>query len=123
MKQNIRWAVLLFLSTMLFSCASPATETVEVVQEEAATRIVEVETAVDESADEMVEEPETEVEEEMEEAAADEVVVEDAMVQAVDGPTYEPAVTVEQAILERSLDQAKGGEDPLLTIIEYGDFQ
>lgn len=118
MKQIFKWAGLFLLAAALISCGSPASEPVEEVQDEVPTRVVEAEEAeVEEVAEE-----EPEPEEEM--AMDEEMEVEEAsMVEAVDGPTHEPATTVEQAIQERSYDQAKGGEEPLLTIIEYGDFQ
>ena len=33
------------------------------------------------------------------------------------------AASIEEALIERAYDQAKGADEPLMTIIEYGDFQ
>lgn len=123
MKLAIRLMGLLAVMGLLIACggAPPEQEAApaeEAVAEEVPTRVVETE-----------EEPtEAPAEEAMEEEAMDEEAVEmeaeeSEAVMAVDGPTHEPSVTVEQALEERPYDQIKGGDDPLLTIIEYGDFQ
>lgn len=39
------------------------------------------------------------------------------------GPEYPMATSIEEASERRETDWAKGAEDPLVTIIEYGDFQ
>ena len=127
---------------LFIACSSPPVDTlVEQVSnepavaeqaDEAESAEAEVEEAdVAEPAEEMVEE---ESEEEMEadaEEMADEETDEtemsmsesESVVTAVDGPTHTPAATIEEAIVERAYDQAKGADQPLMTIIEYGDFQ
>lgn len=39
------------------------------------------------------------------------------------GVAFSPAATLAEAAEERERDYAKGSENPVLTIIEYGDFQ
>jgi len=124
MKLVIRLMGLLALMGLLIACGGvpPEQETApaeEVAAEEVPTRVVETEEEPTEIPVEEADEAEEVIEEEAEEMEADES---EAMM-AVDGPTHEPSVTVEQALEERPYDQIKGGEDPLLTIIEYGDFQ
>ncbi len=60
-----------------------------------------------------------------EEAAAveEEESEEDTAVTVVDGPTYEPSTTIPEAAELKATDHTKGAEDPIITIIEYGDFQ
>ncbi len=36
---------------------------------------------------------------------------------------FKPAASLQEALLERAQDYGHGGSDPLLTVIEYGDFQ
>lgn len=36
---------------------------------------------------------------------------------------FKPAASLAEASVERGQDYAHGAEDPLLTIVEYGDFQ
>lgn len=59
-------------------------------------------------------------EEESEESEESE---EDTAVTAVDGPTYEPSTTIPEAAELKATDHSKGAEDPIIAIIEYGDFQ
>jgi uncharacterized protein YcfL len=44
-------------------------------------------------------------------------------VEAVSADAITPAVTAAEAGILRDRDWTKGAEDPLITIIEYGDFQ
>ncbi len=124
MKLAIKLMGLLALMGLLIACggAPPEQEAAiseETVAEEVPTRVVETEEEPTEAPAEEVEVAEEAMDEEAEEMEAEES---EAMM-AVDGPSHEPSVTVEQALEERPYDQIKGGDDPLLTIIEYGDFQ
>ncbi len=126
MKNLFRSTGLLMLLGLLIACggtppeqAAPAAE--QEVAEDVPTRVIEVE---EEATEVPAEEPEA-AEAEVEAVEAVETDAEEMTeaVMAVDGPTHQPAETVEEALQERPYDQIKGGEDPLLTIIEYGDFQ
>ncbi|MEM7799226.1 MAG: hypothetical protein AAF633_08560 [Chloroflexota bacterium] len=133
---------LLFLA----ACGSPTAETpvadVEeaeaVVESEAespadsaqaepdAEEAVAVESESTDASEEMIEEEEDEIEEEMieEEVDAEEVAsASDGENESVFSAPNFPAVLFEDALAEREFDKVKGGDDPLITIIEYGDFQ
>lgn len=117
MKYYLKIVWLVPILVVLMACSSdPAAESeTAVVGEAEPTQIVE-----NDEPEEPTEEPAP--------TATDEVVAEteeeaDPAPAAVDGPAYEPATTVLQALDERPSDQAKGADEPLLTIIEYGDFQ
>lgn len=126
MKILFRSTGLLMLLGLLMACggappeqAAPAAD--QEVAEEVPTRVIETE---EEPTEAPAEEPEVvEAEDEAVEMAEEMAEDESEAVMAVDGPTHQPAVTVEEALEERPYDQIKGGDDPLLTIIEYGDFQ
>lgn len=132
MKLFFKLAGLTLLLGLLFACSSPPPDggassgPIEVAVEPAAAEVVEVEESVvepEEVATE-VEEPTAEMAEEEAEEEMEEVVEEEpAAVTATDGPTHVAAVTVEEALIERDYDQVKGADEPLMTIIEYGDFQ
>ncbi len=64
-------------------------------------------------------ESETAVAEENEE----EEVAADTAVSPIDGPTYQPASDIATAAILRDSDQTKGATEPIIAIIEYGDFQ
>lgn len=135
MKRFYRLAWLTLLMGLLFACSSPPTgdSVVEEVEEAAQPAVVEVEPTAVEPTDEPptaepTEEMEAEMEVEEEEMAAEEPAAADEeeaepVITAVDGPTHIPAATIEEALAERPYDQAKGADVPLMTIIEYGDFQ
>ena len=150
MKRFFRLAWLTLLMGLFIACSSPpaSSPVVEEIEEAAEPAVVEAEqTANDEAEAEPVEEAvsaetteeevsEDEAEEEMEEAAEEESSDEgeeneseesmeeaESVVTAVDGPTHTPAATIEEALVERAYDQVKGADEPLMTIIEYGDFQ
>ena len=124
------WKIVLSLALfgLLAACTSPPeqpadtepdvaevepTEEVEVVEAEpTATEVVEP-----------TDEPEEEVVEEVEEADEAEVMEEEEPTMAVDGPQHTAALTVADASVERAYDHAKGASEPVVTIIEYGDFQ
>ena len=126
MKKILKLAWLTPILVLLMACTSTPTaepETAE-VEEAAPTQVVE-----SQESEQPTEEPEPtateeieEMEEVMEEVAEEEQEADSAPA-AVDGPTHEPATTVLEALSERPYDQAKGADEPLLTIIEYGDFQ
>ena len=77
-------------------------------------------TAVAEEAPAVVEEEEAEPEEPAAEAQEEsETVAEEPPAASVNFP----ATTAEEANIVREVDYFKGAEEPLVTIIEYGDFQ
>ncbi len=125
MKYFLKLVILALLSGLLIACSTPPESPEAVVEEVApptiAAEVEEAEPEVEPEA-EMAEEEVVEEMEEPEPEAAEEVM-EESPVTATDGPTHEAAITVEDALVERPYDQAKGADDPLLTIIEYGDFQ
>ena len=102
-----RIVLLLVIGVLLAACSTPTTPVTAVTVPEEPAKPV---TAVPE------EEPaaETETEPEVESVAAP------AEVGAIPGF---PAVNVQEASIVRDRDWTKGTDDPLVTIIEYGDFQ
>ena len=78
-------------------------------------------------------EPTDVAEETIPEAATEEVTAEEAVTEAeeevaegqtaVDAITHNPATSLPQAAELRDLDHTKGAEEPIIAIIEYGDFQ
>lgn len=136
MKQFYRLAWLTLVIGLLAACSSPPPNGSGDVDEASEAASVEVEQSVPEPTEPPAE-VETEVpvaEEEEEEEAEDEgepVADDTEMAEAdmaeevavVDGPTHVPATNVQEALVEKPYDQVKGAEEPILTVIEYGDFQ
>jgi len=135
MKQFYRLALLTLVFGLFAACSSPpppesgaVEEIEEVVDVSGVVAVDEEQSAPDPTVapTEVVEATEEPVEETAEEA---EVIVEEPErepeepVSEVDGPTHTPATSIEEALVEKAYDQAKGAEDPILTVIEYGDFQ
>lgn len=98
-------ALWLLLLVALVAC-SPSTANPQLIDPDA-----EEEAAVS-SADETVETAETE-------PAGGEA----GLPMAANLADFEPATTVEEAAVVREQDWRKGAADPLVVIIEYGDFQ
>jgi PBP1b-binding outer membrane lipoprotein LpoB len=99
-----RILLLLVIGFLLAACASTSTETAVSVPEAPARP----ETAVPEEAPAA----EFEAETESEESSMESAII----------PGF-PATTVQEASIVRERDWKKGAEDPLVSIIEYGDFQ
>ena len=95
-----RIILLLIIGLLLTACGSTATETAVTVPEEPARP----ETAVPEEESAVETEPDT-------------LSTESNAI-----PGF-PAATVQEASIVRDRDWTKGTDDPLVTIIEYGDFQ
>ncbi|MFK7800728.1 MAG: hypothetical protein AB8G95_03760 [Anaerolineae bacterium] len=138
MKQFYRLAWLTLVIGLLAACSSPPPNGSGDVDEASEAASVEVEQSVPEPteppAEVETEVPVAEEEEEEEEEAEDEgepVADDTEMAEAdmaeevavVDGPTHVPATNVQEALVEKPYDQVKGAEEPILTVIEYGDFQ
>lgn len=110
------WLLLICLLMLLGACAPAEPDSAETVTE--ATAVVDQaaapatdsedseDTAVSESADTTA----AEVGEEIEQPASDDAVA-------------FPATTFEEAAVLRATDHFKGAEEPIVEIIEYGDFQ
>ena len=101
--------VLLFaIGLLLVACGSTSTETAVSVPEEQTKPVA------DSTEGELAAESETETEAESESSseATDEIAM-----------SGFPATTVEEASIVRDRDWVKGTDDPLVAIIEYGDFQ
>lgn len=97
--------VLLFaIGLLLVACGSTSTETAVSVPEEPSRP----------ETDSPEEEPavETETEDELSSETTDEIEI-----------SGFPATTVAEASIVRDRDWVKGTDDPLVAIIEYGDFQ
>lgn len=130
MKRTL-FGICLFLLTFTLACGT-ATPPAEEAQNDETETVVEAEPTVEE-ADEMADEEESpaveptvaEVEAEVEAEAESESAI--AAPSSDNESVYSapgfPAVVFEDAIVERSFDKVKGTDDPLITIIEYGDFQ
>ena len=123
----------LFCIILLIGCSAPADPSPSAPEEAAdgsAGAVVEDTAEQDQDMEEAVPteppaataEPVAEVVTEDESEASDGA---DASESEDDNPASDgfPATTVEEALIERANDQVIGAEDPLLTIIEYGDFQ
>ena len=110
---------LLFLLSLLIGCGPSGGEPVADIQESAATQVIlatattEI-TAVPEPTSVPATEPTAELTADSEETA----VSDDGSPAA-----FSPATTVAEAAVVREQDQVLGAADPLITIIEYGDFQ
>jgi cytoskeletal protein RodZ len=99
--------VLLFaIGLLLVACGSTSTETAVSVPEEPTNQVA------DSTEDQPVAESETETESEPGSETTEEVAI-----------SGFPATTVEEATVVRDRDWVKGTDDPLVAIIEYGDFQ
>lgn len=134
MKKSISFLLFSFcFSLLLLGCSAPespaeppaepteevAAEIEQEAEEEdmAATELPDPtadEAEMDEEAEEMMEESETD---------ADEAAADSSSVTVDTGDAPFPAVTIEDALIERPTDHIIGADDPLITIIEYGDFQ
>lgn len=133
MKQLMRIVWLTLLTGLLIACSSPAPRTSTVDEAE---EVADVEPAAVETAEEPVDPEPTEADAEKEEVDAEPTAAEEPVAtepaeetdtedesEQVDSPTHTPAATVEDALVEQPYDHVKGADEPLLTIIEYGDFQ
>jgi hypothetical protein len=99
--------VLLFaIALLLVACGSTSTETAVSVPEEPERPVT------DSTEDEPAVESETETESEPGSETTEEVAI-----------SGFPATTVAEASIVRDRDWVKGTDDPLVAIIEYGDFQ
>ena len=129
----------LMLLGLLVACGNQPPETAdsgpdeaeveEIEEAEEVEPTAEVEVEPDPTPTETASEPteettENEVVEEVDEEADDsDESMGDSTAMAADGPTHEAALTVAEAAIERPYDHAKGSDTPVVTIIEYGDFQ
>lgn len=95
-----RIILLLAIGLLLAACGSTSTETAVTVPEEPAR-------------------PETAV---PEQEPAAETVPDEPSTESAAIPGF-PATNVQEASIVRDRDWTKGTDDPLVTIIEYGDFQ
>ena len=137
MNKSISFLLFSFcLSLLLLGCAAPESpaEVPADSAEEVVSEIEQIEQEAQEEEAPATELPdptaaEAEMEDEAEEAmadSADDAVEEDAESNSVSvdtGDAVFPAVTIEDALIERPTDHVIGADDPLITIIEYGDFQ
>lgn len=125
MKQFFRLAWLILSIGLLIACGNvPPEGVVTDVEQEVVDAAENVVVEAEESQPEPT--AEAKVETTIEIVESEEVEAEEeepAVVAAADGPTHIPATTIEQALVERAYDQAKGADSPILTVIEYGDFQ
>lgn len=109
----------LFLLFLLIGCGPSGGEPVADIQESDATQVISATatteiTAVPEPTSVPATEPTAEPTADSEETA----VSDDGSPAA-----FSPATTVAEAAVVREQDQVLGAADPLVTIIEYGDFQ
>ena len=114
---------LLFLLILLIGCGPSGGEPVADIQESAATQVLSATetteiTSVPEPASTIEPTPGTEATDELTTDAEEMVVSDDGSPAA-----FSPAATVAEAAVVREHDQVRGAASPLVTIIEYGDFQ
>ena len=120
MKKYLIGVLFLLLLTACGPSSTPANDSEAETAVDNAPSVAETE-AEEESAP--VEEEESETPAVTEEENTEEEAEEETAVTAVDGPVYEPASTIPDAAVLRDTDHTKGAEEPVIAIIEYGDFQ
>ena len=109
------WLLAVGLLLVLIACGAPPAPADDPAVDES-------ETAVESTSEEDAQESaETEEESTAEESDADESVVQSSGDNTVALATA--ATTIEEASEPRAGDWIKGADDPLLSIVEYGDFQ
>ena len=125
---RLKWLWIPLLAMAFVACGVPPEASTEDVSNSTSGAI---DLNESEAADSDVEEAAEAVEETAEEpepatveSEPEEVVEEPAeTASATAGDDVFPAVDPQDALVERSFDHAKGSEEPVVTVIEYGDFQ